>query len=333
MAWLDLSTLSPSPMRTPGRLAKKRSQFKMPWKFPSPSHPLYSSPDELCLGVPIMGMTGEGLRSSYVAVQASPFPGTGAAGQSQFSSPVAASPLSQKPVTGRVLGWKRSKDRPKSKLPPLPEPSPRRPLYTGPLPVPMSEKLDLTPNLTMSTDGETDTSFSTLGDPFSTDAFSNWFDLSSPNKGERERAPSGFLDTPLRRSASTSAIEKLQLADSGKKEEPSSMLLPSGFGLGFNFKIDLSTSGAKRARSEDQTDDNCSDEFGDLLYPSTQEPPASSQRSNAGPSKHKSANSSFSSTADGSLEREDFPPTDLDSDDLETMFGYVVPTKKRRLCT
>ena len=50
-------------------------RIMMPWKFPSPSHPLHCDPEELCLAVPIRGIAGDGLRAGYVPVQMSPFPG------------------------------------------------------------------------------------------------------------------------------------------------------------------------------------------------------------------------------------------------------------------
>ncbi|KAL5536022.1 hypothetical protein ACEPAF_4116 [Sanghuangporus sanghuang] len=338
LAWLDLSSLPSSPMRTPN-YHKKRGPFRMPWKFPSPSHPLYTGPDELCLGVPVGGMTGEGLRSTYVPLQASPFPGS-TNNQLQLSSPAAASPLSQKPVTGRVLGWKQSKNRPKSKLPPLIDPSPRRPLYTGPLPVPLDDGLQFapTPDLSLSADSEADQSFSTLGEPFSTDAFSKWFEMSSPEKGKKSDVlESGLPDTPLRRSSSKSSIDKLQLVSPEKKadkeeESTSSTLLPSGFGLGFNFKINLTTSGSKRARSEEPEDHDFSDDFGELLYPSD-DPDDVEQKNDEKKLTHKSANSSISSLSGSSTEREETPrtSTELASEDLDFVFGDSIPMKKRRL--
>ena len=223
----------------------------MPWKFPSPSHPLYSSPDELCLAVPISGMTGEGLRSSYVALQASPFP-TAAGNQSQFSSPVAGSPLSSKPVIGKVTGWRRSKSRSKSKLPPLPDPSPRRPLYSGPLPVSNSDAFAPTPDLTFSTD--TDSSFSSLNDSFNSESFPSWFDLNSPLKPKLggSAATDDFPDTPIRRSNSSSILEELQLARGKDDERDMTLSSTTGpIGLGLGFKFDLRTSyGTKRPRGD-----------------------------------------------------------------------------------
>ena len=331
-------------MKTPN-LCKKRGPFRMPWRYPSPSHPLYTGPDELCLGVPVGGMTGEGLRSTYVPLQASPFPGANNH-QSQLSSPVAASPLSQKLVTGRVFGWKQSKNRPKSKLPPLPDPSPRRPLYTGPLPVPLSDSMQFaaTPDLSLSTDSEADQSFSTFGEPFSTDPFSKWFEMSSPDKGKQsDILASGLPDTPLRRSTSKSSIEKLQLVTPEKEEDKpeesnSSTLLPSGFGLGFNFKINMSTSGSKRLRSEEPEERDSADEFEELLYP-PEEPEITDQKTDEKTSKHKLANPSVSSASGSSTEREheEVPrsstefDTELPSEDFDAVFSEPLPTKKRRL--
>lgn len=43
-----------------------------PWRFPSPSHPLHTTPKELCLGIPVDGVKGDGLQSTYISSAASP---------------------------------------------------------------------------------------------------------------------------------------------------------------------------------------------------------------------------------------------------------------------
>ncbi|KAI5116919.1 hypothetical protein M0805_003992 [Coniferiporia weirii] len=310
--------LPSSPNRTPG------FKFTMPWKFPSPSHPLHSSPEELCLAVPISGIAGEGLRASYVALQASPFPGSASPVPAQFSSPIAnPSPLSSKLVTGRVLGWKRSKHASRSKLPPLPAPSPLRPRYSGPLPAPATDQSELgPPDLTMSTDNELDSSFSSLGDPFS-----SWFELSSPGKAMMYTGLTDFPDTPIRRSVNGSVLDKLQLVDAESRDgTPSSTRLPSGVGLGFNFKFDLMASANKRPRSEDSYDANSLDGLSDAaMLPSPERSPSSQQSHED----RRSIDGSFPSVS-RELGDSDVPPADIDSDDQASPSEELPPLRKRR---
>lgn len=218
-------------------------RIMMPWKFPSPSHPLHCDPEDLCLAVPIRGIAGDGLRAGYVPVQMSPFPGMKTPAGIQFSSPAGPdSPLNRKVVHGRVLGWNRNAS--KSKLPPFPEPSPVRP-YSGPISFGVAPVAFESPELPQSTDQEEgEACFSSMSD---------WFDFSSPRKGVIDFGLISLPDTPLKRASSTSALSGLQLKSpikglSSPRKEPA----PNA-GLGFNFKVDLSSSiSKKRSRSEDE---------------------------------------------------------------------------------
>ena len=214
----------------------------MPWKFPSPSHPLHCDPEELCLAVPIRGIAGDGLRAGYVPVQMSPFPGMKTPAGLQFSSPIGPdSPLNRKLVHGRVLGW--NKKASKSKLPPIPEPSPVRP-YSGPLSFNPSSVVFESPEFPQSTDLEEGTSFSSMSD---------WFDFSSPKKIVIDSGLASLPDTPLKRTSSGSTLGELQLKSPIKGlSSPRKGPVPTT-GLGLNFKVDLSSSAPKkRPRSEEE---------------------------------------------------------------------------------
>ena len=169
------------PSKTPAfKHTSNRPRRQQPWRFPSPSHPLYNSPDELCLGVPIAGMAGEGLRSAYVPAQASPLPIGNLKRRSPVksaldltASPLNSSPLCSKIVNGKILGWKRSASdsRLRPALPTLTpiEVGPRRLFsYRGPLPVPVTERLEyIQGDVSMDELSTGDSSFtSELGDPF-----------------------------------------------------------------------------------------------------------------------------------------------------------------------
>lgn len=235
---------------TPVRVGSKRAAH--PWKYTSPSHPLYSDPEEVFLGIPIKGITGEGLRSKYVALQASPFPGMPNP-SSQLSSPVAPSPLSSKIVTGRVIGWKVPIAKDKGKQPALSQPSPLRSLYRIPFSPLNSDNSSIGSRLFSSsfdTEGESSfTSFAT--ESTSGESILNWFDLSSPvsakgkGKGKEKASKSSLPDTPIRRSKGKSSIlEDLQLVDGA---EDASALPPS---LG-RFEFDLPGSTPKGSKLKD----------------------------------------------------------------------------------
>lgn len=251
---------SDSPTRTPGRVVKKRKMIH-PWKYSSPSHPLYQSPDELNLGIPIKGITGEGLRSKYVALQASPFPGTTTT-QSQLSSPVAPSPLSSKIVTGRVIGLKRPKNRERSKLPSFPQPSPLGSSYRSSIFMTYAE--DTIPDLTWAaTDNEGDYSLPlfTNAESVSEDSILDWFELNSPisakkkNKGKAlSSSKSSLPETPLRRASSLSVLEDLQLVKAGNDDIST---LPPSLGR-FDFELPGSSGSSNRR-------DDHPIEFGDFI--------------------------------------------------------------------
>lgn len=210
--------------------------LRQPWKFPSPSHPLHVGPDELCLGVPVRGIAGEGLKGGYIPNHSSPFSLPHTSPTKLFSSPsVDASPLSRKFVTGRILGWKRSSsDSLKFSLPEFPLPEIRRPTYTGPLPVPTSERFEFeTPELLTDAD-DFDSSFSSLND-----SFMSWIDMNSAfgtpsHDGAKivESSSSSFPDTPIKRSTSTTIDARTQttLKDESTIWAPR----PSGIGLGIS---------------------------------------------------------------------------------------------------
>lgn len=247
------------PLKTPnfGRV------LTQPWKFPSPSHPLHVGADELCLGVPVRGIAGEGLKGGYIPNHSSPFSLPHTSPSKFFSSPsVEASPLSRKLVTGRVLGWKRcSSDSIKWSLPGLPEPQTRQPSYTGPLPVPVTERFEFeTPEL--STDMEDfDSSFSSLNE-----SFMSWFDMAnafgSPSKDIAkiiESSSSAYPDTPIKRSTVASSPGQLRQVMKGNSIS-SWATQPSGIGLGITMPLN--------AIAEKRLDADSEDEF---LHPTTQE--------------------------------------------------------------
>lgn len=314
MSWRPVSGTS-SPTSTPS--FGKKVQSRNPWKFPSPSHPLHSGEDDLMLGVPVAGVTGEGLRSSYVALQASPFPIAGNS-QSQFSSPIAGSPLCSKPVIGRVTGWKRAKSKSKSKLPPLPDPSPRRPAYSGPFPATSSDALAATPELSFSTD--TDTSFESI-EPMTAESFSKWFDMTSPLKSKGNgNSTSSFPDTPIRRSNSSSNLEQLQLVfghDDDQEGRPVSTM-PIGLGLGFKFELTTSY-GAKRPRHDSEKAKSADDSG---LFGSSGGMKAPSQIDRT---------DSRTSARDGSTPASPPHSDDEDSQEADLVIDDFLPLKRRRL--
>lgn len=239
---LGEESLNASRIFGPGFTDSPTHRTLMPWKFPSPSHPLHCDPEDLCLAVPIGGIAGDGLRAGYVPVQMSPFPGMKTPAGLQFSSPAGPdSPLTRKFIHGRVLGWKRKTSN--SKLPPITEPSPVRP-YSGPLSFNAAPVVFESPEFPHSTDlEEGDTTFSSMSD---------WLDFSSPRKEVIDSGTTSLPDTPLKRTSSTSALGELRLRSPFKGLSPPREEAARRSGLGFNFKIGSSSSSSKkRARPDD----------------------------------------------------------------------------------
>ena len=231
-----------------------RDYGRLPWKFPSPSHPLHPRPEELLLGVPVRGIAGEGLQGSYIPMFSTPFTTASPRGNVKSSPSIDSSPLHSKLVTGRIHGWKRSaSDLARTPLPGIPEPEPRRLFYTGPLPVPVTDRFgDETPNLTMSTDLEDlDTSFSALSD-----SVSAWFDingvLGSPEKDNLQKL--NDKGSPIHRASDLflpKQAESSILSTNDMLSTSTWALQSSGVGLGITLPISSShvkiTSGADRA--------------------------------------------------------------------------------------
>lgn len=237
--------LASAPTKTPPKREQRRFKSRLPWKFPDPKHPLYNSPDDLVLGVPIEGIKGDGLQTGYVPAQSSPFNFSSFSQRSPklpTSPPASSSPLSAKMLTGRVLGWKRSSsDGLWTTLPGLPSPEPRSVLkYSGPLPVPVSDRLEVdNSDLSMSTDGltsdELDTSLATLDD-----SFPSWFDID----GVAQQSPSkmfltgasgvAFPDTPVKHSNAHGLSDLFGMSSA---VDNTSAWLPQPSGLGLNILL------------------------------------------------------------------------------------------------
>lgn len=236
----DRSGLLQSPYlltRTPASFLKNAAQ-RMPLKYIDPDHPLYSSPDELMFGIAVQGMTGDGLKAEYVPATDSPFSfSMGRSPQKSLFAQSQSSPLSSKLVNGRVFGWKRKSAGGRQELPEfLSPPSSRLQLsYSGPLPVPSSDRFEpSTDNMDQHRTEDAVTSSPAMSDdPLE---ISKWFDISqfgSPLRPSAmsHSAHSSIFETPSLFGGKKRSFSELEEANGS----PSSWTLQrSGLGLGIN---------------------------------------------------------------------------------------------------
>ncbi|KAI0963847.1 hypothetical protein AcW1_000811 [Taiwanofungus camphoratus] len=120
------------PLSTPSfRHSPPRIASEQPWRFPSPSHPLYSSARELSLSMLMRGEASPvvgGLDVSPVVI----VPAGERGKRSIFSSPISAK---GKKKTHTDL---ESAEKPRI----FPSPSPHRLFYDGPLPIPFTDRAE-----------------------------------------------------------------------------------------------------------------------------------------------------------------------------------------------
>ena len=197
-------------------------------------------------------MAGEGLRSAYVPAQASPL----AMGADKVkrtpmrlaaASPLNSSPLCSKIVTGKIFGWKRSASDSKLRpaLPSLTDAAPRRLFsYQGPLPVPVTERLEYIQRGVSVDAGDelstADSSFtSDLDDPFNA-----WFNANTmtPNPGAGSSidlaAKLNFSDSPVIHASEMEDTDNILASASVNTE--SWQRQPSGVGLGISVNANSS---------------------------------------------------------------------------------------------
>ncbi|TDL28364.1 hypothetical protein BD410DRAFT_811517 [Rickenella mellea] len=259
------------PTKTPAfKHTAQHLPSEQPWRFPSPSHPLHSSPDELCLGVAVGGITGEGLHSAYIPVLSSPASAlksvrTPLVLPSSPFTPARSSPLKRKFTAGKVLGFDIRRTMSESDmdltLRGVPKPEPRLLFYSGPLPVPVSDRVDFKLDLSTSS-AESECEGSSASEEVTLpseaeDPFGVWFNLDGSvtmpaDSPDSEIPPTTYPDSPVLRTVELPLTSRNPTPMGNIKEcrwDPQ----PSGLGLGILMS---------------STSDEDDDILGELLYPS-----------------------------------------------------------------